>query len=293
MSDPVSNLKQELLAAADRQQGDGAVSVRRGRLRGHSGRQRVLLAAATLSVAAAVALLLTAPWNNSPGFLARAQAALTPPSGTIVHQKWELTSTSTDPACTVTRGPNEIWIDRTPPHRYRVLLNDLPPDPGNSDPRTLACASGTASELGGAFDTGETLRFVPPNTLTPNLLTFQFPLDPVADLREAISAGRADDEGKTELDGRIVERIRIDPPSACPFPPCRGEPVYWYVDPETFYPVETRGPGGINPPGGPFVRLHIVMRYLTFEYLPRTAANLELTDIRAQHPDASPAAPAG
>ena len=26
--------------------------------------------------------------------------------------KWELTSTSTDPACTVTHGPNEIWIDQ-------------------------------------------------------------------------------------------------------------------------------------------------------------------------------------
>ena len=35
------------------------------------------------------------------------------------------------------------------------------------------------------------------------------------------------------------------------------------------------------------VRFHFVLRTLTFEYLPRTDANLALTDIRAQHPDAT------
>jgi hypothetical protein len=287
MSDPVSDLKQELLAAAERQQRHAAVQAGGGRLQGQVGRTRLFLAGASLSLAAAAALLVTAPWNDSPGLLEKAQAALTPPAGTILHQKWELTSTSTDPACTVERGPSEIWIDRTPPYRYRVLLNDLPPDPADADPRALACASGTPSELGGEFDTGQTLRFVPPNTLSANPLRFVFPLDPVTDLRHAISAGRAHDEGKTQLEGRTVERIRIDPPSDCPDPSCPREPLYWYVDPGTFYPVETEGPGAIAPPGRPVVRLHVVMRYLTFEYLPRTAANLALTDIRAQHPNAT------
>jgi DNA-directed RNA polymerase specialized sigma24 family protein len=41
------------------------------------------------------------------------------------------------------------------------------------------------------------------------------------------------------------------------------------------------------PPDGPVARLHIVDRYLRFEYLPRTDANLALTDIRAQHPNAT------
>jgi len=35
------------------------------------------------------------------------------------------------------------------------------------------------------------------------------------------------------------------------------------------------------------VQLRIVERILTFEYLPRTAANLALTDIRAEHPHAT------
>lgn len=287
MSDPITDLKQELLAAAERQQEQPVVRAGRGRLRGHLGR-RLLLASAALSIAAAVTLLLTAPWSNSPSFLARAEAALTPPAGTILHMTWQVTSTSTDPACTVTYGPSEIWIDQAPPHRYRVLLNGLPPDPPkNEDWRALACASGTPSELGGAFDTYQTLRFVAPNKLRVNPLSFVLPPDLVTDLREAISAGRAHDDGKTQLDGRTVKRIRIDPPSDCPDLSCPREPTYWYVDPETFYPVESDGPAAIAPPGRPVVRLHVVTRYLTFEYLPRTAANLALTDIEAQHPNAT------
>jgi hypothetical protein len=287
MSDPITDLKQELLAAAERQHAHAAVPGRR-RWQEHLGRNRLVLTAATLAIAAAAALLVTAPWNSSPGFLARAQAALAPQAGRILHEKWEVTSTSTDPACTVKRGPDEIWIDQTPPYRYRILIgNDLPVD-GVAAPRGLACPSETASEFGGMLNRPWPLEFVPPNSLTTGRMrSFRFPLDPVTDLREAISAGRAHDEGKTQLDGRTVERIRIDPPSACPFPGCPREPSYAYVDPETFYPVETHGPEIAGVGSRVFARLQIVTRTLTYEYLPRTAANLALTDIRAQHPQAT------
>jgi hypothetical protein len=174
------------------------------------------LAVAALAGATATALFLSAPWNNSRGFLERAQAALTPPAGTVLHYKWEQTSTVTSPACTVTRGPNEIWIDQTPPHGYRALLDDPPPA------GSLACSSGTLREVGGTVDpacssaaqpsctTQETLRFVPPDKLSVSPLQFVLPPDPVTMLREAISAGSAHHEGKTQLDGRTVERIRID-----------------------------------------------------------------------------------
>jgi hypothetical protein len=266
MSDPVGDLKHELLTAAERQHGQAADRAARRR------RFRLGVGSAALSIAAAVALLFTAPWSNSPSFLARAEAALTPSTGTVLHMRWELTTTSTEAGCTVTHGPNEIWIDQTPPHRYRALMNDLPPP--NLDPLALACFSGTPYESGGAFDSGEALRFVPPNTLSSTPIQLHLRLDAATLLREAISAGRAHDEGKTQLDGRTVERIRIDDPS--------GPPEYHYVDPETFYPVEIDGPGFIDN-----MPLHIVFRYLTFEYLPRTAANLALTDIQAQHPNAT------
>jgi hypothetical protein len=260
VSDPIVDLKDELLAAADRRH-----------LRRHPRRKRVLLASATASIAAAVALLVTAPWNDSPGFLERAQAALTPDPETVLHQRWEVTSISTDPACTVAHGPNEIWIDQTPPHTYRAVLH-FPREP--RDLPAFRCRSGPAFELGGTFDT-EAISVWGGTNLSA--------LDPVTELREAISAGTARDEGRARLDGRTVQRIRIDPrPSACPDPSCPHEPAYAYVDPETFLPVEMHGFGIIGPPSGPVESVRLVTRVVTFEYLPRTPANLALTYIRAE-----------
>ncbi|HET9286217.1 MAG TPA: hypothetical protein VFO26_01550 [Gaiella sp.] len=306
MSSPIDDLKHELLAAAERQQAHAAPSEDAQRWasaraidREHEQRGRALrrirkrpgymvLATAALAAAAAAALFVSTPWNSSPGVLERAQAALTPPAGTILHQRWEMTWISTNPACTVTRGPSEIWIDQEPPHRYRALLNDLPPEPP-LDPRALVCSKSTKSELGGTLDphcsaTGcePSLRFTPPNKFIHQQLLFRpYSEDSATRVREWLGAGLAHDEGKTQLDGRTVERIRLDPPRACPPPGCPREPIYLYVDPETFYPVEIHGYGSI---AGPWYQ--IVIRYLTYEYLPRTAANLALTDIRAQHPNA-------
>ena len=133
----------------------------------------------------------------------------------------------------------------------------------------------TRSEMGGDLDSGLELYFVPPETLAIwPLGTGGRPPDPVTELREAISAGRAHLEGRTQLDGRTVERIRIDSTYAC-FDPDAGCASYAYVDPETFNLVRTERHG-------------IIDRYLTFEYLPRTAANVALANIETQHPDATP-----
>lgn len=261
-----------------------------------------------LAVAIAAALFVSAPWHDSPGFLERAQAALTPPEESILHMKWEVISTSMDPACTVERGPNEVWIDQTPPHRYRALLTDLPPIPPPPYSPPPACSRGESFEVGGtlgnSFDMQDRVRFVPPITLEYEPLRFWVRAnDPLAIptggampaalwaptlLREAIAAGNAHDEGETQLDGRTLRRIRVEPSAACPHPGCQREPSYVYVDPKTFYPVQAEGPHVILPLLGTshVVPLHVVDRYLTFEYLPRTDANLALTDIRAQHPDA-------
>jgi hypothetical protein len=246
----------------------------------------VAFASVALVGAAAAALFASAPWNASPGFLERAQAALAaaPTTGTVLHMKWDMTFTSTTLGCTVERGPNEVWIDQNPPHRYRVLVKWIP-DPTDTD-RAIACPPDRPAELGGSFDQRETLRFVPPNSLSflPNQNQFVLPPDPVTQLREAISAGTAHDEGKTQLDGRTVELIRRDPPTPSECPSCPQEPQYDYVDPETYYPVKVDGPGSTGVPG---LKLRVVMRILAFDYLPRTDANLALTNIRAQHPNAT------
>ena len=282
------------------------------------------LALFALAGATAAALFLSTPWSSSPGFLERAEAALATPDDTILHIKWVVTSSVTDPPCSVTRGPNEMWIDQEPPHAYRAILED--PPPAGADMRSLACSGGKRREVGGVVDpacspaeqanctTLDTLEFEAPSTLSESALQFVLPPDPVTMLREAIRSGNAHHEGKTKLNGRTVERIRIDGPrisdddvfssSACAFPSCAFGDAY--VDPETFYPVEMHAPtllvlpepdGGavIRPPNRltlpvgpePSAEINVRDRYLTFEYLPRTETNRALTDIRAQHPDAT------
>ena len=256
------------------------------------------LALAALAGATAAALFVSTPWNKSPGFLERAQAALAANPATVLHVTSEETYTSTDPACSVTRGPNEMWIDQTPPHRFRAVQESHTPDSA-VDPRHWVCSSGTIGELRGTLDSRRALWFVPPGVESGSPVLTVRPHDPVQALREAISAGRAHDEGKTELNGRTVKRIRVDAPFGCA-DPCPHEPLYTYVDPDSFYPVEDRGFAGIwsaqpPPPGKDFpgkppvaierlARFHVVTRYLTFEYLPRTATNLALAG--AQHANA-------
>ena len=113
MSDPIRDLKRELLAAAERQHRSAPIATGAwGRLRAS---RRVLLVTASVSIAAALALVVSAPWSHSPGLLEEARAALTAPPDTIRHEKVEVTSTSTEHACTVTRGPSELWEDPEDP----------------------------------------------------------------------------------------------------------------------------------------------------------------------------------
>jgi hypothetical protein len=230
------------------------------------------------------------------GFLEEVQAALTPRAGSILHVRTETTWTSLDFGCTVTTGPEETWIDQTPPHLYRKLMRYY--DPLEvllaADPRVLACADRGTTEVGGRLNKRQFLVFEPPDTLSVSPVYRAGPQpdpDPVAELRdwirEAIANGSADHEGKTTLDGRAVERIRFDHPG-CPVRPCSTKPAYAYVDPETFLPVQLETPYGFvfAPKPGVALRFGFVERYLEIEYLPRTEDNLALTDIRAQHPDA-------
>lgn len=265
----------------------------------------VLAFAAALAVAGATALFLVAPWASSPGFLDRAQAALTPSAGAILHYKWQETRSSTQFSCKVTERPSEIWIDQTYPRKYRALFGHEPArsdeqvvilvgrGPATSDnARKQMCSRGRPAEIGGDLTERPTLMFFPPDWLSYAPLQYHTPYDPAGELRDAISAGRAHHDGQTTLAGRTVERIRIDPPSRCPFPSCR-EPSYAYVDPETYDLVQTESPYGLyalpsDIRGAPQRnwQFKIVARYFTFEYLPRTAANTALADIVAQHPNA-------
>jgi hypothetical protein len=260
MSDPITDLKQELLAAAERQQRQDAVPADRRPLRTRVPRPRLLVASAALAIAAGVALFVTAPWGGSPDFLAKAQAALTPPTGTVLHVRYRPGRPRGIRRDQCAIG-SEFWIDQTPPYRYRTLRPfPVPAFCSTSRPAT--------AEIGGTLRSRRALRFVPPNTLRAQPAGRPRFRDPVQGLRDALSAGTAVDDGQTQLDGRTVQRIRIGDES-------------WYVDPQTFYPIE------VHVPYVPFPNKEGVWHILAYEYLPATAANLALANIRAQHPNAT------
>ena len=140
---------------------------------------RTTVAIAAVAGAAAAALFVGSPQENSPVFsLARAAAALTPPDGMILHTKWKNLRTSKDFGCTVTLRPNEFWADLSitktntgtvivaDPKSYR-LIETLWPSPDAPDRRSMACGESTTTEMGGTRY--EALRFVPPNTLKSTL----------------------------------------------------------------------------------------------------------------------------
>ena len=209
---------------------------------------RTALALAALATAVGTALFVSTSWKTSPGFLERAQAALTPPAGTILHMRWESGLGSIDPACTITRGPglhrvargappsavgppgageirvvspwiargpHEAWIDQTPPHRFRMIK--AWPN-GSGEARTRGCDTqrdgrrprlGNGALLCGAEHACDLARWAPGGR----------PPDPVTELRQAISAGRAHLEGRTQLDGHTLRTH----PHRCPIRMLRSQ----------------------------------------------------------------------
>lgn len=90
-------------------------------------RSRAALLGSVLCAAAVAGVVMAiAPWSGSSDFLARAAAALAPQAGTILHERWELTIKPEpgNPFRTrrVTFGPEQLWMQTAPPHRYRTIL---------------------------------------------------------------------------------------------------------------------------------------------------------------------------
>lgn len=184
----------------------------------------------------------------------------------------------------------------TLPHGENSLLN-----------RVRQKLSGRSFEIGGSIEDPHgralhgtilpTLTFLPPDELLwarlkvtlgatllgPHDTAIEDGADPVGVLRSAIAEGRAHETGTARLDGRAVQRISLEVPTGLPAdapplpadaPPMGHGEAYADVEPGTLHPVQIVFGGEIY-------------RFLAYEYLPATAANLALADIRAQHPHAT------
>ena len=235
-------------------------------------RPRTALALAAVTGVAAAALFVSGPWKTSPGFLERAQAALTATKPAVLHMKWE-TRVGTVRRC----GTEEIWLDQSPPHRYRYLVDAIMRKP--------ECTGERPIEFGGTQNTGGTLEFHPPNALIATQHKAFVPDDLVARCAGLSTQGarttKARPSSTGERSGASASIRRLPAPSIAPLPATTR--------------LRLRRPGDVLPRGGGRAGFHqwsrrgapLKIRYLEFEYLPRTAENLALTDIRAQHPNAT------
>lgn len=231
-------------------------------------RPLVLTLSAALAVALAVVLALVAPWSGGPSIVDRAAAAIVQGSDTVLHQRVEMTSTNLATGAALGRHTLELWLDGAAPHRYRAFFQ--PPFTS----RTLE-VGGSAASLHAAVYRPAT------NTFDTHSLQLRITgVNALDVIRQALASGDAVPQGTTQLDGRRVLRILVHGSG-----PKRTDEVY-YVDPQTYDPVEIDGQGFLVD-GAKRYHVSTVERFLTFEFLPRTAANLRLTDIRAMHPTAA------
>ena len=91
-----------------------------------SSRTRLALLAAAVAVAALVALLVTSPWSSSPGFLERAQAALSESQGRRpAHEVGGDDDLYAGGGALSPPPPRRSWTDLRPPYRYRAFI-DIP-----------------------------------------------------------------------------------------------------------------------------------------------------------------------
>ena len=125
-------------------------------------------------------------------------------------------------------------------------------------------------------------------------------LDPAAFVKAALLSGRGKADGKVRIGGREVLRIRIASPDAGTSKPL----ALLFVDQHTYRPVRVQLDAGAPVPehaGMPLACITqlipftcevalqgdtLVYDFREYRYLPATAANRSLADIRAMHPGA-------
>jgi hypothetical protein len=292
-------------------------AIRRDRLR--QGRRRVLRVALAGAAAAAVALgvLSTLP-GDEPSLVDRAAAAFAVADDTILH--FEIVGRQTNPDGSVVTWRSESWQDRSAPFARRTI------ETGSEGVPAESAGVGERTELYDAetntIYVGEEPAETPPPA--PKIAPGPRPGTSVVTVTVyKLWADRPNREPKkgtrrivmsTEKAKRLVEqsaaarRAAAAPEPAGPYEePFRQEildllrrgvvadgPVEvrgrealrivsrdggttYFFDPETYAPIELRTTGD----GG-----GVTLTFLAYEELPRTAANLGLLSLAAQHPTA-------
>jgi hypothetical protein len=216
------------------------------------------LAAPTVALAAAAAVsvaVFTGGPQVSPAdaaILHRVAAALAPPAGTILHEQAVVTLAGQAPA------RYELWEQADSPHAYRVVKFGHEGSWNGSSFSDYDSASNTIvvqpTQGGGAS-----------------------PDDAAADLRALVQSGNATIDEETTLEGTPAYRLTVSGAS----PHYLNGTVY--VARDTYRPLQIQTTAQTGHDGQQVAE---TIQYQTYEYLPASAANLELLDVAAQHPGA-------
>jgi hypothetical protein len=231
-------------------------------------RPRAVVLAVVVIGAIVLGLTVTTPWSGAPSIVERARAALTLQPGTVLHIKWTDSSTIDD-------NTTEAWLDSR--GRFHGFVTDA--------------STGERVEIGGTRDLRRSVSYDPTTNAIGAFVAgpLRSVSDDVAVLRKELAEGTATAAGRELINGRMLRKIRLRLRGA----DCKPTIHLLLVDPTTYEPVEYRlivfAPRGSRPAPdarASYRRVPLVRRFLAFERLPATAANLRLTDIRAAHPTA-------
>jgi hypothetical protein len=232
---------------------------RRVRSTGSRPRWALRLAVPTAVVAGAAAALVVfltgGPQASSAdaAILRGVAAALTAPSGTILHERAMVTVAGQAPA------RYELWAETDSPYAYRVVKFGHEGSWDGSAFSAYDASSNTIVRNGdGSRSSGRSA-----------------PDDPAAVLRSLVESGAAKIDGEATLDGIAAYELTVSGAAQ------RYLNGTVFVAKDDYRPLEIETT--TDGPSGPVTE---TIRYQILEYLPATAASRALLDLAAQHPGA-------
>jgi hypothetical protein len=238
---------------------------------GKARRRRRLIWEGTLVVGAAVIVLAVLSivnvfGANGPSIVEKAAAALNPTKNVILHVKISATESLKGDTSSWTE---ESWSRMTSPYTSR----DIQAFPGQPVVETVQDTTGLTQTYDAVSNT------IYQKTGASEFRAAAGQAVPYGEMiLGLLSSGDAVVDGKDTVDGRQVIRIAATKDyGTAPDGTKYGD--WFYVDPDTNYPVEWRQ----TRDGGKVEDIH----FNVYELLPANDQNLALLDLSAQHPGAS------